>query len=117
MALLGAVVAPLLARLGRKADGKKPPKAKKPPVSAVGGAKPTGRSESSIPRNKQSNNKKSKARRKENREMIEAKRREDEAKAKAEAEKAEKARKGNNVPKVRSMWATRRRREERRAKD
>jgi len=101
LALVGAVVAPLLARaLGGKRSSA-PPRDKTARAARAASAKPAAstRSSSSLPRNKASNNKKNKARRAEKREVAEARRREEELRAKREQEKAKKG--GNNVPKVR----------------
>lgn len=101
LALVGAVVAPLLARaLGGKRSSA-PSRDKTARAARAASAKPAAstRSSSSLPRNKASNNKKNKARRAEKREVAEARRREEELRAKREQEKAKKG--GNNVPKVR----------------
>jgi len=100
LALVGAVVAPLLARaLGGKRSSA-PSRDKTARAARAASAKPTAstRSSSSLPRNKASNNKKNKARRAEKREVAEARRREEELRVKREQEKAKKG--GNNVPKV-----------------
>lgn len=100
LVVLGAVCAAVARRFLGGASSKSSTAGKGKTFSASASAKTASvSSSSSLPRNKQSSNKKNKARRAEQREKREEKLRADAEAAKKAEEKAKKG--GNNVPKVR----------------